>query len=45
MAVNSELLFLSGGWQMPPAAAQTIAKIGPKAPAGKEFEHDLYLPR
>lgn len=27
--VNSELLFPSGGWQMPPAAAQTIAKIAP----------------
>jgi len=27
--VNSELLFPSGGWQMPPSAAQTIAKIAP----------------
>jgi chemotaxis protein MotB len=27
--VNSELLFPSGGWQMPPDAAQTIAKIAP----------------
>jgi len=27
--VNSELLFPSGGSQMPPAAAQTIAKIAP----------------
>ncbi len=29
IAVNSELLFPSGGWQMPPAAAQTIAKMAP----------------
>jgi chemotaxis protein MotB len=29
VAVNSELLFPSGGWQMPPAAAQTIAKMAP----------------
>lgn len=29
VAVNSELLFPSGGWQMPPQAAQTIAKIAP----------------
>src|ERR687887_828267 len=29
VAVNSELLFPEGGWQMPPAAAQTIAKIAP----------------
>jgi chemotaxis protein MotB len=27
--VNSELLFPSGGWDMPPQAAQTIAKIAP----------------
>jgi chemotaxis protein MotB len=27
--VNSELLFPSGGWQMPPQAAQTIDKIAP----------------
>lgn len=27
--VNSELLFPSGGWQMPPGAAQTIAKMAP----------------
>ena len=27
--VNSELLFPSGGWQMPPSAAQTIAKMAP----------------
>ncbi len=27
--VNSELLFPSGGWEMPPDAAQTIAKIAP----------------
>jgi chemotaxis protein MotB len=27
VAVNSELLFPSGGWQMPPVAAQTIAKM------------------
>jgi chemotaxis protein MotB len=29
VAVNSELLFPSGGWQMPPGAAQTIAKMAP----------------
>ena len=29
VAVNSELLFPSGGWQMPPDAAQTIAKMAP----------------
>lgn len=29
VAVNSELLFPSGGWQMPPEAAQTIAKMAP----------------
>ena len=29
VAVNSELLFPSGGWQMPPEAAATIAKIAP----------------
>jgi chemotaxis protein MotB len=29
VAVNSELLFPSGGWQMPPTAAQTIAKMAP----------------
>jgi chemotaxis protein MotB len=29
VAVNSELLFPSGGWQMPAAAAQTIAKMAP----------------
>src|SRR5436305_14921391 len=27
VAVNSELLFPSGGWQMPPAPAQTLAKM------------------
>jgi chemotaxis protein MotB len=27
--VNSELLFPSGGWDMPPQAAQTIAKMAP----------------
>jgi chemotaxis protein MotB len=29
IAVNSDLLFPSGSWQMPPAAAQTIAEIAP----------------
>jgi chemotaxis protein MotB len=29
VTVNSELLFPSGGWQMPPAAQATIAKIAP----------------
>src|SRR5215472_8695434 len=29
VAVNSELLFPSGGWQMPPAAAQTISEMAP----------------
>lgn len=29
VAVNSELLFPSGGWQMPPQAAATIAKMAP----------------
>jgi chemotaxis protein MotB len=29
VAVNSELLFPSGGWLMPPAAAQTIAEMAP----------------
>src|SRR5215471_2059972 len=29
VAVNSDLLFPSGGWQMPPAAAQTISEIAP----------------
>src|SRR6516164_8133200 len=29
VAVNSELLFPSGGWQMPPSAAQTISKMAP----------------
>ena len=27
--VNSDLLFPSGGWQMPPAAAQTISQMAP----------------
>jgi chemotaxis protein MotB len=29
VTVNSELLFPSGGWQMPPGAAATIAKMAP----------------
>ena len=29
VSINSELLFPSGGWQMPPAAEQEIAKIAP----------------
>ena len=29
VAVNSELLFPSGGWQMPPQAAQIIARMAP----------------
>jgi chemotaxis protein MotB len=29
VVVNSELLFPSGGWQMPQSAAQTIAKMAP----------------
>ena len=29
VAVNSDLLFPSGGWQMPPAAAETIAEMAP----------------
>ncbi len=29
VTVNSELLFPSGDWQMPPAAQQTIAKMAP----------------
>lgn len=29
VTVNSELLFPSGGWQMPAAAQQTIAKMAP----------------
>ena len=29
VAVNSDLLFPSGGWQMPRAAAQTIAEMAP----------------
>ena len=29
VAVDSQLLFPSGGWQMPPAAAQTIAEMAP----------------
>ena len=29
VSVNSELLFPSGGWQMPPEAEQTIAKMAP----------------
>jgi chemotaxis protein MotB len=29
VTVNSELLFPSGGWQMPPEAAQTIVRIAP----------------
>jgi len=29
VAVNSELLFPSGGWEMPPQAAATIAKMAP----------------
>src|ERR1700761_5378988 len=29
VAVNSELLFPSGGWQMPPQAAATISKMAP----------------
>jgi chemotaxis protein MotB len=29
VVVNSELLFPSGGWQMPPSAAATIAKMAP----------------
>ena len=29
VAVNSDLLFPSGSWQMPPQAAQTIAEMAP----------------
>jgi chemotaxis protein MotB len=29
VAVNSDLLFPSGSWQMPPQAAQLIAKMAP----------------
>ena len=29
VVVNSELLFPSGGWEMPPSAAATIAKMAP----------------
>ena len=29
VAVNSDLLFPSGGWQMPPHAAQTISEMAP----------------
>jgi chemotaxis protein MotB len=29
VAVNSDLLFPSGGWQMPPQAAQTISEMAP----------------
>jgi chemotaxis protein MotB len=29
VTINSDLLFPSGGWQMPPTAEQTIAKIAP----------------
>jgi chemotaxis protein MotB len=29
VTVNSELLFSSGGWQMPPQAAKTIAEMAP----------------
>jgi len=29
VTVNSELLFPSGGWQMPPQAAKTIAEMAP----------------
>jgi chemotaxis protein MotB len=29
VAVNSDLLFPSGGWQMPPQAAQLISKMAP----------------
>ena len=29
VAVNSDLLFPSGSWQMPPSAAQLIAKMAP----------------
>ena len=29
VAVNSELLFPSGGWEMPPQAAKTIAEMAP----------------
>lgn len=29
VAVNSDLLFPSGGWQMPPAAARTISEMAP----------------
>ena len=29
VSVDSQLLFPSGGWQMPPEAAQTIAKMAP----------------
>jgi chemotaxis protein MotB len=29
LTVNSELLFPSGGWQMPPQAAKTIAEMAP----------------
>ncbi len=29
VAVDSQLLFPSGGWQMPPEAAKTIAEMAP----------------
>ena len=40
VAVNSELLFPLGGWQMPPGAAQTIAKMAPiLAPFQKDHNY------
>src|SRR5260221_14509187 len=42
VAVNSDLLFPSGGWQMPPAAAQTIAKMARPVPADDDHCDGLH---
>ena len=39
VAVNSDLLFPSGGWQMPPAAAQTDRQDG-SDPGAVSADHD-----
>ena len=45
VAVNSDLLFPSGSWQMPPQAAQLIARMGPDhrtIPADKDHRDRLH---
>src|SRR6476659_10445820 len=39
VAVNSDLLFPSGSWQMPPSAAQLIAKMADPGAVPADHDH------